>query len=354
MRIGNQRVEYKRFYPGGVMVSSENRTGVSLNPVPRDIYRQLARRIGKAHLTKRVDRQVKSAAEFYAKGGYARFHLENTERIYVLLKIFLKTAGLYRRGLNNSIDYRVITVRTVLENLPQAFHGFRILQLTDIHADGICDGGEKLARIIETLHFDLCVITGDFRFLTQDAYTGALEKTARIASSIKAPHGILGILGNHDFIEFVPGLEAAGIRMLINESTPIPRDNEEIWISGIDDAHLYDCHDISKTLNGIPAHATTIMLSHTPEVYREAGSAGVDYLLCGHTHGGQICLPGGIPIITNARCPRSFCAGPWGYRRMKGYTSRAAGASGLPVRFFCPPEITVHELLKEEKTASKP
>jgi len=312
--------------------------------VDPDIYQQLAARIGEAHLRKRLTRQVDLAAKFYAKGGYASFHLENVEFIYVVLEYMLKALGLYQQGLENALDYRIETVQVPLENLPSQFDGFRVLQLTDIHADVINNGGHKLFDILKNIQADLCVITGDFRFLTQDAYDKALERTAQIIRTVNAPYGILGILGNHDFIEFVPGLESAGMNMLLNEAVPVKKDGAEIWLAGVDDAHLYDCHDIPKALSNVPEKEVRILLSHTPETYAEAEGAGVDYIICGHTHGGQICLPGGIPIITNAKCPRGFCSGSWKYRKMLGYTSRAAGSSGLSVRFNCPPEITIHKL----------
>ncbi|HSD96826.1 MAG TPA: hypothetical protein VLB06_06745, partial [Sulfuricaulis sp.] len=87
-----------------------------------------------------------------------------------------------------------------------------------------------------------------------------------------------------------------------------------------------------------------ILLSHTPEAYRNAAHAGFRLMLCGHTHGGQICLPGGIPIITDADCPRALVAGPWMYHGLIGYTSVGAGASIVDVRLNCPPEITLHRL----------
>ena len=94
----------------------------------------------------------------------------------------------------------------------------------------------------------------------------------------------------------------------------------------------------------IPAGAFSILLSHTPETYREAAAAGFDLMLSGHTHGGQLCLPGGIPIKLEARLPRSMGAGAWRYAEMAGYTSVGAGTSLLPVRLNCPPEITLHTL----------
>jgi len=198
-----------------------------------DIYQQLALRIGEAHLRKRLTRQVDLAAKFYAKGGYASFHLENVEFIYVILEYMLKALGLYQQGLENALDYRIETVQVPLGNLPSQFDGFRILQLTDIHADVINDGGHKLFDILKNIQADLCVITGDFRFLTQDAYDKALELTAQIIRTVNAPYGILGILGNHDFIEFVPGLESAGMNMLLNEAVPVKKDGAEIWLAGV-------------------------------------------------------------------------------------------------------------------------
>jgi predicted MPP superfamily phosphohydrolase len=312
------------------------------------LYQRLEQRIGRDHLRKRVSRQVDFAAKFYAKGGYASFHLENVELLPVILKFLLKMLLLYRRGKENALDYRVEHVRVIIENLPRELNGFRLLQLSDTHADGIADRGQKLISILERIQADLCVLTGDFRFLTQDVYAPALQRTETLVRAIAAPFGVYGILGNHDFIEFVPSLEGAGINMLLNEAVSIRKNGAEIWLAGIDDAHLYDCHDIAKALAPVPDNTPAILLSHTPETYAEAAQAGVDYILCGHTHGGQICLPRGFPLITNARCPRRFCAGPWNFNGLRGYTSRATGASCLPVRFFCPPEVTIHELQRKE------
>ena len=312
------------------------------------IYQQLERRIGRNHLRKRVGRQVDFAARFYAKGGYASFHLENVELMPLVLKGLLKMLRLYNRGAENALDYKVEHVRVCIETLPPVFNGFRVLHLSDIHADGIADQGRRLISILKGIKADLCVLTGDFRYLTQDEFVPALKRVETFVRAIDSPFGVWGVLGNHDFIEFVPFLEEAGVNMLLNEAAPIRRDGAEIWLAGIDDAHLYDCHDLVRALASVPENAVTILLSHTPETYAEAAEAGVDYILCGHTHGGQIRLPGGFPLITNARCPRRFCAGSWRFNGMHGYTSRAAGTSCLPVRFCCPPEITIHELVAKD------
>jgi predicted MPP superfamily phosphohydrolase len=94
----------------------------------------------------------------------------------------------------------------------------------------------------------------------------------------------------------------------------------------------------------VPDGAPAILLSHTPELYRQAAHAGFDFFLCGHTHGGQICLPGGVPVILEAKIPRRLGSGAWSHGPMQGYTSRGAGTSVVDVRFNCPGEITLHRL----------
>jgi len=90
--------------------------------------------------------------------------------------------------------------------------------------------------------------------------------------------------------------------------------------------------------------AFSILISHTPEIYRQAAHANFNVLLGGHTHGGQICLPGGVPLTLDSVLPRSMGAGPWKHGEMIGYTSVGAGSAVVPVRFNCPPEITLHYL----------
>ena len=132
--------------------------------------------------------------------------------------------------------------------------------------------------------------------------------------------------------------------MLLNESEVIERAGERLYLGGIDDAHFYGMDNIEKAASEIPHEAFSILISHTPEVYRQAADADFNLLLSGHTHGGQVCLPGGIPITLDSVLPRSMGSGAWKYHDMLGYTSVGAGSSVVPVRFNCPPEITLHHL----------
>jgi hypothetical protein len=132
--------------------------------------------------------------------------------------------------------------------------------------------------------------------------------------------------------------------MLVNEYATIVRDDQRIWLAGIDDAHFFRLDNIEKAAVEIPADEYSILLSHTPEVYRQAAHADFNLMLSGHTHGGQLCLPGSIPIMLDAMLPRRMGAGAWRHNAMQGYTSVGAGTSMIAVRLNCPPEITLHHL----------
>jgi predicted MPP superfamily phosphohydrolase len=127
--------------------------------------------------------------------------------------------------------------------------------------------------------------------------------------------------------------------MLINESLELPLGSQSIFIVGIDDPHYYGCDDLQLAMRGVPRESFKLLMVHTPEIIKEAHGYGIDLYLCGHTHGGQICLPIIGPIFVNANCARKFTRGTWQYKSLKGYTSAGVGSSGVPVRFFCPRKL---------------
>jgi predicted MPP superfamily phosphohydrolase len=199
---------------------------------------------------------------------------------------------------------------------------------------------QRVQSLVDRLHYDVCVLTGDYRGLTFGPIDTTLAAMACLRRALQGP--VYGVLGNHDTITMVPGLESMGIRMLLNENHVLERGNQRIHLAGIDDAHFYQVDNIEKAASGIPQEEFSILISHTPEIYRHAAHAGFDLLISGHTHGGQICLPGGVPLTLDSNLPRRFGAGSWNYHGMLGYTSRGTGSSVVPVRFNCPPEITLH------------
>ncbi|RMH35243.1 MAG: metallophosphoesterase [Nitrospirae bacterium] len=300
-------------------------------------------RLGPDHLSKRLYLQtLHTAVKFGARGLHV--YIENFDAVAPYLKALLKISGLWGRAVRNSTNYEVVEHTVPLARLPRAFHGFRILHLSDLHIEGIVDQGQQLRAVLSTLDYDLCVFTGDFRFLTYGDYHHTLAHMAELVKAIHCPEGMIGILGNHDFLEMVPGLEALGIRMLLNESTALSRGGDTLWVVGVDDTHWYEGDDLDRALKGIPPDAPKILLAHSPELIPEAASAQIDYYLSGHSHGGQLCLPGGIPLKTGSWCARRFVKGAWESGTVKGYTSRGVGCSLLPVRLFCHPEIVIHTL----------
>jgi predicted MPP superfamily phosphohydrolase len=187
-------------------------------------------------------------------------------------------------------------------------------------------------------------MTGDYRFEMRGPCDGIYPPMERILRSVQARLGVVGVLGNHDVSEEVPALERLGVRMLINEALELRRGRESAWVIGLDDPHYYGCDDLPAALRDVPSEGFKILLVHTPEIIKEAEAYGIDLYLCGHTHGGQICLPLIGPIITHANCSRAYARGVWRYKTLQGYTNPGVGTSGVPVRFFCPPEIGLVEL----------
>jgi predicted MPP superfamily phosphohydrolase len=207
-----------------------------------------------------------------------------------------------------------------------------------------------LVSIVDELEYDICVLTGDYRGKTYGPFGKSLEIINELRAQLKGP--IYGVLGNHDSIHMAPSLEAMGIRMMFNECEPIVREGQRIYLAGVDDPHFYRADDIEKAASQIPSNALSILLAHTPEVYERAARARFNLMLSGHTHGGQLCLPGGVAIKLEAVIPRSMGAGAWRHGDLVGYTSVGAGTSLLPVRLNCPPEITLHTLRSQSR--SKP
>jgi len=308
------------------------------------IFDQLEKRLGKKYIENRLKAE-KWHTLFKRLMGTVIFR-EDMAPEYIFLKLLLILAGSYDRLRSNTLKYVINYQTSSFNSLPDKFNGFKILHLSDIHIEGIPDLGESLAELISGLEYDHCLITGDYRFLSFGDYLPTIEKIKKITDSIKCRYGIAGILGNHDSIHMVPEMEGIGVRMLINESYRLDRGGDFIRIAGVDNPSFHACASISKTLRDVPVEDFTILLAHSPCLLREAMKKDVDYYLCGHTHGGQLCLPGGKPIITKAKCERRYAAGAWSYKGMKGYTSRGAGTSGLPVRLECPPEVTIHTLIK--------
>ena len=306
----------------------------------QDIVQKLEQRLGPVHARQRLG--IEQDHENIFGHGINFFHPENWYSAHSILRVALKLTGFYSLGHKNTERIQVLHNIIELPGLSAQFDGFTMLHITDLHADMNPGPLQRLIEILPGLRYDICVMTGDFRGQTFGPFEAALEGLASVRNHLETP--VYAVLGNHDTIRMVPEIESMGIRMLLNESEMIVRGDQHIHLAGVDDAHYYRADNIEKAASAIPREGVSILLSHTPEIYRQAAHAGFQVMLSGHTHGGQICLPGSIPLTLDSVLPRRMGAGPWKYGAMAGYTSVGVGTSMVQVRFNCLPEITLHHL----------
>ena len=314
------------------------------------VVARLEKRLGRVHARQRLGIESDHEAQIFGQ-GINFFHPENWYSVQAVIRTILKLTGLYWRGQKNTERIEIRHNYIVWQDLPSNFEGFTILHLSDLHADMNPGAMQRLIELLRDVQYDICVLTGDYRGQTFGPFDAALEGVAQVRTHLKEL--VYGVLGNHDTIRMVPGLEEIGIRMLLNESEAIVRDDQRIHLAGIDDAHYYRADNIQKAASGIPHGEFSILLSHTPEIYRQAAHADFKLLLSGHTHGGQICLPGSIPIMLDSVLPRHMGSLSWKYHNMAGYTSAGVGSSIVAVRFNCPPEITLHHLQRPSLPESR-
>lgn len=307
-----------------------------------DVHDWLTRRLGAVHARQRLGIEDETPQVFGK--GLNFFHPENWYSAHAMLRYLLKLTGIYWYGRRKALDLRLEQNDIELPHLPPSFDGLTLLHLSDLHLDMHPDATQVLIEFVEKLEYDICVITGDYRALTTGSIDAAMAGMRSLCTVLKPP--LYAVLGNHDSIRMVPELEEMGIHMLLNESVMIERQEAKLYLAGIDDAHYFRVHNLEKAAHEIPADAVSILLSHTPEVYRQAAHTGFNVMLCGHTHGGQICLPGGYPLTLDAKCPRYMGSGSWRYHNMTGYTSVGSGTSIVDVRLNCPPKVTLHRLRK--------
>jgi len=299
-------------------------------------------RLGPTHVRQRLDLEHDYEARVFRRGTHF-FHLENWYSVHAIIRSSLRLVGLHSRGRRNALAIQVRENEIVLPNLPRAFDGFTLLQLTDLHIDMRPDFAHALIESVRSLDYDLCVLTGDYRARTFGPFQPALDGLERLRAHLK--NTVYAVLGNHDSIRMLPGMEAMGYRLLMNEWVTLQRDGKNIYLAGIDDAHYYRMENFHRAAQDIPAGVCSILLSHTPETYLHAAHADFNLMLSGHTHGGQICLPGGMPIIIDADCPRALARGAWKYHDLIGYTSAGSGSCIVDARLNCLPEITLHRLV---------
>ncbi len=277
-----------------------------------------------------------------------------------------------------TVKSKGIAVEELELTLPQPtpeLDSYLIAQLSDLHF-GPCTSLRHIQEAFELVKEaapDLILLTGDylqysntglhhilatkvspklFRWSEYRRVTSKLAKTLGEQLTNLTPHdGMIGVFGNHDYHEGIGSIRRQfpqDIRWLINESTLVQRGGARILISGIDDMREGQPDLVSTHSQAFAASNADckILLSHSPDVSiveEEQLLEDYDLILSGHTHGGQLCLPGGIPIVTRSE-QRTHFSGIGMHRSTPLYVNRGLGYGGLPLRTFCPPEITLIRL----------
>jgi predicted MPP superfamily phosphohydrolase len=245
---------------------------------------------------------------------------------------------------------RVVRQEIALHRWPTQLNGFTIALLSDLHYDPYFSVHPLKAAIgmVNDVNPDLIALTGDF--VTAPTFDGDKKKAAAqsepCASLLRQMHsryGLWAVLGNHDCFtdakHVAHALRAEGIQVLINHSEPMELKGTRFWLSGVNDV-LSQAADLDTTLANVPRNEATILLAHEPDYADQVARHPVDLQLSGHSHGGQVRIPFARPPYLPPMA-RKYYLGLYRIGRLTLYTNPGLGTMGLPVRLFCPPEITL-------------
>jgi predicted MPP superfamily phosphohydrolase len=230
-----------------------------------------------------------------------------------------------------------------LRRLPKGLDGLRIVHLSDLHFGPIVNP-KHLERAIEAandLRPDLIALTGDY--ISHDRSYAA--PCAELVGRLRARYGVYAVLGNHDHwtdAALIADLfRAEGITVLLNEGMRLDLNGESFWLSGVNDT-MVGLEDLPLALAGSGDNEMKLLLAHNPIILRRAARAGVDLVLSGHTHGGQVTLR---PEKNLSGRPRRRLLRGLGRRgNTQIYVTRGLGTVVLPIRYGCPPEVSLLEL----------
>lgn len=234
-------------------------------------------------------------------------------------------------------------VEIYLDRLPPKLDGFKIIQLSDTHHSPLTglDHIKRAVKVANRLKPDMFLLTGDYVSHEREYIAPVAGELAKL----KAKYGIHACLGNHDHwtdAELVTHLfRGEGINVLINEGFRFETKRGSFWLCGVDD-YMVGKTDVPAALKGSFPDEMKLLLAHNPIIFREAARVGVDLTLSGHTHGGQIKLRDEEKRILPRR--RKLKAGLHRRRDSQIYITRGIGTVVVPMRYQCPPEISLLEL----------
>ena len=247
-----------------------------------------------------------------------------------------------RSALNEANSLTVETISIKLKRLPKKLEGFRIVHLSDVHHSPFTSL-EHISRAVDisnSLKPDMFVLTGDF----VSHETKYIEPVARVLGTLESEFGSFACLGNHDHWTdaglVTKHLRESGITVLINEGFRFAAHDSTFWLCGVDD-YMVGETDLRAALRSSFPDEMKLLLAHNPKILYRAARAQIDLILSGHTHGGQIKLRDEEKrILPN----RKFASGLYRRKETQIYITRGIGTVVVPMRYRCPPEISLIDL----------
>jgi predicted MPP superfamily phosphohydrolase len=238
--------------------------------------------------------------------------------------------------------YRVVEREVVIPELAPGLDGMRIAHLSDLHIGGLTPRSWGLAwsRAANARAPDLAVVTGDLVTSGNDFD----DDVADVIRELRAKMGVVVSMGNHDYFgdgeALASTLRARGLSVLRNEGVVLERQGAKLWLAAIDDTWTRR-NDMARAMKGRPEGATTILLAHDPGTFDGASEAGVDLVLSGHTHGGQIAMPFLSRTVSLAMFAYRYRLGLYRRGRSVLYVHPGLGTTGPPMRLGVAPEVTI-------------
>ena len=276
-------------------------------------------------------------------GPYGRWRQRAFKVVVMVLDGMLRLTPIYALGRRNALDLRKVELALELPGLPPAFDGYRILQMSDTHLDHLPELAAAARVLLDGVEVDMLAVTGDIHGHPRVPIerSAALLMEALAGVRVRGPR--LAVLGNHDPASMAGLLERMGFDVLVNRSILLRHGDDSLRVTGLDDVHSFYTEAALAAL-GEHDGEFRIALVHSAEVADDADAAGYALYLCGHTHGGQICLPNGDPLYVPSKWSRQYCAGLYRHSGKWLFVSRGVGTVGLPLRLWAPPDIVVFDL----------
>ncbi len=240
----------------------------------------------------------------------------------------------------NSLTLESVEVK--LPRLPKKLDGLRIIHLSDIHHSPFTglDHIARAVKIANRLKPDMFVLTGDY----VSHETEYIEPVANVLGELRSEFGTHACLGNHDHwtdpAAVTHHFRRSGINMMINEGFRLEARGASLWIAGVDD-YMVGKTDVPASLRGSYPDEMKLLLAHNPIIFRQAVRQGIDLVLSGHTHGGQVKIRDTERAILRRR---KLTSGLHSRKQSQIYITRGIGTVVLPIRYQCPPEISLLEL----------